>query len=218
MIQLLFAVVFAEMTLILLLLFKTPLRRAVILGLDRTKRSHGPVVVKTVAGTVALVLGSSLYSVRRIYRRRALEGDANPTDQILMTTHLLEATLMGAILSLGLMIDRLHHYIRELRFRRRGMEDITKQNRALQDEKEKVIRGMEEEVSELRTKLKYLQSDLSTKTEKASVAEASVVALRKQSEGLLLEYDRLLEENQKFQKQVRVLDQRLSRSGSKKVM
>ncbi|CAM8887600.1 hypothetical protein QQ045_026055 [Rhodiola kirilowii] len=218
MIQLLFTVIFAEMMLIVLLLFKTPLRRAVILALDRTKRSHGPIVVKTVAGTVLVVLGSSLYSMRKIYRRRVLDGDVNPTDQVLMTTHLLEATLMGAILSLGLMIDRLHHYIRELRFRRRSMEDITRQHRNLQEEKEKVVKGMEEELSSLQIKLKHLQSDLSEKTEKASVAEASVVALRKQSEGMLLEYDRLLEENQKFQKQLRLLDQRLSRSGSKKSM
>lgn len=98
------------------------------------------------------------------------------------------------------------------------MEEITKQNRTLQDEKEKVMKTMEEELSSLQTKLKHLESDLSIKTERANIAEASVLALRKQSEGLLLEYDRLLEENQKFQKQLRLLDQRLSRSSSKKSM
>jgi B-cell receptor-associated protein 31 len=93
--QLLFAVIFSEMGLILVMLFKTPLRKLVIVGLDRVKRGRGPVMVKTVAGTVLLVLMSSVYSMTKIRRRRIDEGAVNPTDQVLMAKHLLEATLMG---------------------------------------------------------------------------------------------------------------------------
>ncbi|CBI28815.3 unnamed protein product, partial [Vitis vinifera] len=39
-----------------------------------------------------------------------------------MARHLLEASLMGFLLFLALMIDRLHHYIRELRLLRKAME------------------------------------------------------------------------------------------------
>jgi len=81
---------------IALLLFKTPLRKLMIMGLDRLKRGRGPLMVKTVAGTVLVVLLSSVYSMVKIQQREIEDGGAiNPTDQVLMAKHLLEATLMG---------------------------------------------------------------------------------------------------------------------------
>lgn len=93
--QLLFAVVFSEMILIMVTLFKSPLRKLVIVGLDQLKRGRGPVMVKTVAGTVFVVFMSSAYSMTKIQKRRIDEGALNPTDQVLMAKHILEATLMG---------------------------------------------------------------------------------------------------------------------------
>ena len=95
MIQLLYSVILAEMALILALLFKTPLRKLVIMALDRVKRGRGPVMVKTVSGTVFVVLCSSLYSMVTIQNRSIEAGAPNPTDQVLESTHLLEASLMG---------------------------------------------------------------------------------------------------------------------------
>lgn len=217
--QLLFAVIFSEMGLILVMLFKTPLRKLVIVGLDRVKRGRGPVMVKTVAGTVLVVLMSSVYSMAKIRRRRIDDGAVNPTDQVLMAKHLLEATLMGSSLFLALMMDRLHHYIRELRIRRKSMEAFKNQNRGPEDGKSgglEEIKALEEETATLRTKLKQLESELETRTKEVNGAEANAVALRKQSEGFLLEYDRLLEENQNLRNQLQSLDRRLSHSGSKK--
>lgn len=217
--QLLFAAISAEALLILLLLFKTPLRKLAILGLDRVKRGHGPVVVKTVAGTACVVLGSGVYSMVKIRRRGIEDGAANPTDQVLMAKHLLECTLMGATLFLALMIDRLHHYIRELRSRRKSVEVVKKQTRAFEDGKNgnsEELKNLEEETGALRGKVKQLESDIEMRTKDMHVAEANSVALRKQSEGFLLEYDRLLEENQNLRSQLQLLDRRLSRSGSKK--
>ncbi|XP_021294169.1 uncharacterized protein LOC110424027 [Herrania umbratica] len=219
MIQLLFLVVFSEMAVIVVLSFKTPLRKLVIMVLDRVKRGRGPVMVKTVAGTVSVVMMSSVYSMMKIQKRWIDDGAANPTDQVLMAKHLLEATLMGASLFLALMIDRVHHYIRELRLRRKNMEAVKKQGRGFEDVKpggSNEVKALEEEVTALRAKFKQLESDLETKTKEMSAAEANAVALRKQSEGFLLEYDRLLEENQNLRNQLQSLDQRLSRSGSKK--
>uniref|UniRef100_F6H7H5 Endoplasmic reticulum transmembrane protein n=1 Tax=Vitis vinifera TaxID=29760 RepID=F6H7H5_VITVI len=165
MIQLLFTVIFAEMAMIMVLLFKTPLRKLVIMGLDRVKRGR------------------------------------------------------GFTLFLALMIDRLHHYIRELRLRRKSMEAIKKQNRGFEDGKtggSAEIKAMEEEMAALGAKLKQLESEIETKTKEAKAAETNAVALRKQSEGFLLEYDRLLEENQNLRNQLQSLDRRLSHSGSKK--
>ncbi|KAK2644530.1 hypothetical protein Ddye_019725 [Dipteronia dyeriana] len=218
--QVLFVVILSEMVLIMVLLFKTPLRKLVIMGIDRVKRGRGPVVVKTVAGTMSVVLGSSVYSVLHIQKRWIDDGLVNPTDQVLMAKHLLEATLMGASLFLALMIDRLHHYIRELRILRKSMEAVKKQTRSLEDGKaagtSEEIKVLEEEVTTLLEKSKKLEKEIETKKKEVNVAEVSAVALRKQSEGFLLEYDRLLEENQNLRSSLQSLDWRASRSKSKK--
>lgn len=99
------------------------------------------------------------------------------------------------------------------------MEAAKKQGRGFEDVKpggSNEVKALEEEVTALREKFKQLESDLETKTKEMNAAEANAVALRKQSEGFLLEYDRLLEENQNLRNQLQSLDQRLSRSGSKK--
>lgn len=119
------------------------------------------------------------------------------------------------------MIDRLHHYIRELRIRRKGMEAVKKQTRGSEDGKftfSEEMKAVEEERARLRAELRRLESELQSKTKDADVAEANVSALRKQSEGFLLEYDRLLEENQNLRSQLQSLDRKLSHSGSKKNM
>ncbi|KAG8635183.1 uncharacterized protein LOC110603363 [Manihot esculenta] len=214
MIQLLFTLIFSEMALIMVLVFKNPLRKFVLMGLDRVKRGHGPIVVKTVAGTVFVVLMSSVYSMTKIQKRLIDEGAVNPTDQVLMAGHLLEATLMGSSLFLALMIDRLHHYIRELRMRRKNMEAIKKQNRVLEDGKVEESKTLEKDMTTLQAKLEQLESELEVKTKEANASEANAEALRKQSEGFLLEYDRLLEENQNLRNQLQSLDLRLSHSGT----
>ncbi|PPR99124.1 hypothetical protein GOBAR_AA21535 [Gossypium barbadense] len=217
MFQLLFLVIFSEMAVIMVLSFKTPLRKLTLMVLDRVKRGRGPLMVKTVAATIAVVMISSVYSMMMIQKRWIDDGSANPTEQILMVKHLLEATLMGGVLFLALMIDRLHHYIRELRIRRKSMEAIKKQGpvdgKSGGSDKVKALEG---EVTTLQAKLKQLESDLETKTKEMDAAEANAVALRKQSEGFLLEYDRLLEENQNLRNQLESLEQSPSRSGNKK--
>ncbi|KAJ6725194.1 hypothetical protein OIU85_023049 [Salix viminalis] len=205
------------MAMILLFVFKTPSRKLLIMSLDRVKRGRGPVMVKTVAGTVFVVLMSSVYSMVKIHKRGFHDGGVvNPSDQVLMAKHLLEATLMGSVLFLGLMIDRLHHYIRELRMRRKTMEDVKKQNRSFEDGKVEETKALEAEASTLREKLKQLESELEVKTKEVNTSEANAVALSKQSEGFLLEYDRLLEENQNLRSQLQSLDLNFSRSISKK--
>ena len=101
MIQLLFTVLAAEAAVAATLLFKTPLRKLAVLALDRLKRGRGPVMVRTVAATVLVVLASSLHSMAQI--RGHAEGELDgagvvgltPTDQVLLARHLLEASLMG---------------------------------------------------------------------------------------------------------------------------
>ncbi|KAI3496918.1 hypothetical protein L1887_39296 [Cichorium endivia] len=101
----------AEMGVIMILLFRTPIRKVVMLVLDRLKESRSR-VMSTVATTLFLILLSCLYSIVRIQKRSIETGAVNPTDQVLLANHVLDASLMGFCLFLGLMIDRLHYYIK----------------------------------------------------------------------------------------------------------
>ncbi|XP_058218453.1 uncharacterized protein LOC131329375 [Rhododendron vialii] len=129
MIQILYPLVFLEMGLILALVFGTPVRRLLIMGLDRAKQGRSPLVAKTVAGTLFVVFISSLYSVMEIQKRSMETGSLNPTDQVLQAYNLLEASLMGFSLFLGLIIDRLHYYIKELKLLKNSMEEITQEHK-----------------------------------------------------------------------------------------
>ncbi|KAJ7948141.1 B-cell receptor-associated 31-like [Quillaja saponaria] len=210
MIQLLYKVIFVEMVLILSLLFKTPLRKLVIFSLDRVKQGRGPVVVKTVAGTIFVVLSSSVYSIVDIQQRSEEGGLLNPTDQVLMAQHMLEASLMGFMLFLSLMLDRLHHYIRELHLLRKTMEAAKKQSRSFEDGKNgnaEELKALTEEIATSKAKIKKLESEHEAKADKAIAAEAKVEALKKQSDRFLMEYDRLLEDNQSLRNQLASIDQ-----------
>ncbi|CAL0303959.1 unnamed protein product [Lupinus luteus] len=210
MLQLLYFAIFGEMLLILTLLFRTPLRKLVIVSLDNLKRGRGPVVVTTVGATLMVVLSSSLYSIAMIRQRVVEAGVLNPTDQVLISKHMLEASLMGFMLFLALMIDRLHNYIRELGLLRKTMEAVKKQSRSFEDgkngnsEEHKALTG---EIATLKAKVKELESACEVKGSKAMALEIEVEALRKQSEGFLMEHDRLVADNQNLHTQLEAIDQ-----------
>ncbi|XP_057441150.1 uncharacterized protein LOC130733094 [Lotus japonicus] len=127
MIQLLFPLLAIEFAFILLLSFANPLRKLVVKGLDILKQGRGPVVINTVAATMFLVLGSTIYSIIQINKRTKDAGMINPTEEVLMAHHLLEASLMGFSLFLGLVMDRQHYYIREITLLRKSLEIAKKQ-------------------------------------------------------------------------------------------
>ncbi|CAN6338099.1 unnamed protein product [Urochloa humidicola] len=78
MIQLLFALLAAEAALALSLLFRTPARRLALLAIDRAKRGRGPVMARTVAATMLLVLASAGYSIAKIRRHAGSSGSSRP--------------------------------------------------------------------------------------------------------------------------------------------
>lgn len=218
MIHLLYTVIFVEAATIMLLLFKSPLRKLVVAVLDKIKRGRGPIVVKTVSATISVVFMSTIYSALKIQRRAIGEDGAadtlSPTDQVLFSKYLLDASLMGFILFLALMVDRLHHYIRELRLRRKTMEAVKKNDMKYAGPED--MKAREQQVDTFKAMIRQLESDLESKVKEASTSEATVEALRKQSEGLLLEYDRLLAENQELRNQLQTLDHKISLSSGKK--
>ncbi|XP_047338130.1 B-cell receptor-associated protein 31-like [Impatiens glandulifera] len=217
MIQLYYTAIFAEMAVILLLLFKTPLRKLVIMSIDRLKRGTGPLVVKTVAGVVLLMMAITVYTITDINSRQ-LEI-LNPTDQIILGRAMLEASLMGFMLFLLLMVDRLHHYIRELRLLRKAMEAVRKQNHAAEDGKgpnSEEHKALGEQLLTLKANIKQMESKTQEKEKEVKAAEADKAALKSQSEGLLMEYDRLLKENQSLRDDLQSLDKTVSHSQVKK--
>ncbi|KAF6173271.1 hypothetical protein GIB67_026966 [Kingdonia uniflora] len=169
MIQLLFTLIFTEMLLIMIFSFKTPLRKLAILGLDRVKQGRGPVMIKTVAGTIFVVMLSSFYSMMDIQNRTVESGVVNPTDQVLMGNHLLEASLMGFSLFLALMIDRLHHYIRELRLLRKSMEAVRKDRISEEGQNPEDIKALEKESARIKAKIEKLKAQNEIKVKKAKV-------------------------------------------------
>ncbi|XP_044501682.1 B-cell receptor-associated protein 31-like [Mangifera indica] len=212
MIQLLFLVLFAEAALAFLLLVKIgPLRELVIKSLDQLKMGKGPATVKTIAGTMSVILLSSLTSIVKIQNKGAKLGTMSPMDQVLWRTHLLEASLIGFTLFLGFIIDRLHHYLTKLiqikgsvGSSKEELERLQKEKMKLKEKEEKASKEMKRLQDELQTlseELKKLKLECEEKDKKIETAEAHVISLQKQSEDLLLEYDRLLEDNQNLQNQ-----------------
>ncbi|CAJ2633947.1 uncharacterized protein LOC123920908 [Trifolium pratense] len=126
MLQLLFALLSVELTVILTLSFANPIRKLMVKVLDLLKRGRGPLITKTVATTVFVVFGSTIYTILKIYKRSMDAGMVNPTEEVLMEHHLLEASLMGFSLFFGLMIDRQHYYIKEITSLRKNMEKAKK--------------------------------------------------------------------------------------------
>ncbi|XP_057437088.1 uncharacterized protein LOC130729371 [Lotus japonicus] len=210
MIQLLFLVLFVEGFVAFFLLVKIgPLRDLVMKSLDQLKMGKGPATVKTIAGTMSVILLSSLMSIVKIQNKGAKLGTMSPMDQVLWRTHLLEASLMGFTLFLGFLIDRMHHYLEKLVTLRSNagaskeeLDNLKKETSLLKEKEEKASKEMtklKEELTILSESLKKAKLESEEKNKKVETAEAHVASLQKQAADLLLEYDRLLEENQNLQ-------------------
>ncbi|KAK7256089.1 hypothetical protein RIF29_29523 [Crotalaria pallida] len=205
MIQLLFLVLFAEGVMAFLMLVKIgPLRDLVIKSLDQLKMGKGPATVKTIAGTMFVILLSNLMSIVKIQNKGAKLGTMSPMDQVLWRTHLLEASLIGFTLFLGFLIDRVHHYLQKLINLRSNagaskeeLENLKKETVGLKEKEEKSSK----EIKQLSESLKKMKLESEEKDKRIETAEAHVASLQKQAADLLLEYDRLLEDNQNLQAQ-----------------
>ncbi|XP_058736891.1 uncharacterized protein LOC131635213 [Vicia villosa] len=212
MIQLLFLVIFAEGVMAFLMLVKIgPLRDLVMKSLDLFKTGKVPATVKTIAGTMFVILLSSLMSIVKIQNKGAKLGTMSPMDQVLWRTHLLEASLLGFTLFLGFLIDRMHHYLQKLINLRNNMgaskeevENLKKETVELKEKEEKAskeLKQLKKELSTLSEGMKKVKMESEEKDKKVETAEAHVASLQKQAADLLLEYDRLLEDNQNLQAQ-----------------
>ncbi|KAM0071237.1 putative B-cell receptor-associated protein [Helianthus debilis subsp. tardiflorus] len=211
MIQLLFFLVFVEAFVAFLLMVKIgPLRELVMNGLDQVKMRKGTVL--TIAGTMSVILFSNWVSIVKIQNKGAKLGTMSPMDQVLWRTHLLEASLMGFSLYLGFLIDRMHHHLQKLiNLRKNGgskkeVEKLEAEKLQLKENEDKAkeeVKQLQKEISGLTETINKLKLESKEKDKKIETAEAHVASLQKQSADLLLEYDRLLEDNQTLQAQTK---------------
>lgn len=200
MIQLLFLVVFVEGAVALLLMIELgPLRKLTMNALDQVKTGKGPAMVKTLACTMAVIMASSITSILKIQNRATKIGTMTPMDQILLKTHLLEAALMGGFRA---NMDSLKRQAKSFQ------EEYMQSKEQRVDKSSEDVKLLKNEISELKQKLQKLTLESEAKDKMARDAEATAKSSQKQAEDLLLEYDRLLEDNQNLQTQLAIYDQR----------
>ncbi|KAK1418032.1 hypothetical protein QVD17_27169 [Tagetes erecta] len=125
---LLFIILAIEIGVIIIMLFHSPLRNLIIMGLDRLKQGRGLVTSRTVVATLFTLFVFNLYGIFKTQKRAMEVGTTNPTDQVLLANRILEASLMGFCLFLGLMIDRIHYYVKELWLLRKSLKAVRDSN------------------------------------------------------------------------------------------
>jgi B-cell receptor-associated protein 31 len=102
---------------------------------------------------------------------------------------------------------------------KKNMEAVTKQSRVLEEAKlggAEETQGYQKKIDSLNEEMQLLKQQSVSKTEKLKTAERNTLALQKQSEGLLTEYERLIAENEELREKLQTLELRLSNSDSKK--
>ncbi|KAK9146019.1 hypothetical protein Sjap_005922 [Stephania japonica] len=113
--------------------------------------------------------------------------------------------LTGFSLFLGYVIDRLHHYLCKLKELKDTVEVSEKDVQRLQKELEEKEEGLSKEMNSQKDKILSLKENMeklekeSEKDNRMEEAETLVASLQKQLVDLLLEYDRLVEDNQALQ-------------------
>ncbi|KAJ0972610.1 hypothetical protein J5N97_020569 [Dioscorea zingiberensis] len=212
MIQLLFLVLLAEGVVALLLVVKIGMPTELAMtALDQLRMGKGPATIKTLACTMSAIWLSSIISILKMRSKSMKLGTVSPVDQVLWRTHLLEASLIGYTLFLALVINRLHHYLRKIAHLQKTINTYKDEVENLkmqyhfcktnEEEASKKITNVVEEIHNLTEKLQNLKSEYEEMENRALSAESHVLALQRQSETLLLEYDRLLADNQILQSQ-----------------
>ncbi|GKC76153.1 putative B-cell receptor-associated protein 29/31 [Tanacetum coccineum] len=142
-----------------------------------------------------------------------LTSDAIETLALLAIVQLVYFDLAGFSLYLGFLIDRMHHHLHKLiNLRKNGgsskkvVENLEAEKLQLKEKEDKAneeVKRLQKEISTLSESLKKLKFESKEKDKKIETAEAHVASLQKQSADLLLEYDRLLEDNQNLQAQTK---------------
>ncbi|MCO5571915.1 hypothetical protein L7F22_025666 [Adiantum nelumboides] len=211
-----------------------PLRTLAMKLVSVVKVGVAAIMVKILAGATVINLASTINGIHKILRRMSKMASPTSADHFILRTYLLDSFLMGTSLLLLLVINRLHNQVNQIDLLKLNVETLKKQSQAVQSKymrlkaegsaplekehakaKEEIV-SLKDLVAALRTKMENLQLESLEKDKVVKAAEANARALQKQSQGFLLEYDRLLEDNESLRSQLVSIDRKQSHSTSKK--
>eukprot|EP00271_Cylindrocystis_brebissonii_P012026 TRINITY_DN30076_c0_g1_i1.p1 TRINITY_DN30076_c0_g1~~TRINITY_DN30076_c0_g1_i1.p1 ORF type:complete len:243 (-),score=77.84 TRINITY_DN30076_c0_g1_i1:511-1239(-) len=223
--------------LLLVIPFK-PTRKLGMAAFSVIISSYVIVVVKTLSGCLVVLLASSLFNVYVIQQRVGTSkanvgsGPGALLEQVQLLENAMEAALIGFCLVVGGLLERLHAAMQRSASLEVSVEMVKKQAKGTELEYMRLTKeragelgeglvGEHEErlkatITELRAGLEAAQAETEAKVKAAKAAEASVAAMKKQSEGLHLEMQRLMEDNESLHGQLAQADQNYSRSSDKK--
>ncbi|CAK9872541.1 unnamed protein product [Sphagnum jensenii] len=199
------------------------------------KGKTGSTLAKAVSAAFVVLFASNISNVFRVQKRIAKIG-ASQADQSIIRSQLLEITLIGYCLLLGLMTTSLDSFLKQVDALTRNINVLKKQAKGAQEEYLRLqseqqnskkskdeelaaameIKSLKDVVSDLRNKLERLQLDANSKEKEVKVLKVSMRALEKQTEGFRLEYNRLMDDNESLRNQLAVFDRKHSTLESKK--
>jgi B-cell receptor-associated protein 31 len=199
------------------------------------KSKTGSTLAKAVSAAFVVLFASNISNVFRVQKRIAKIG-ASQADQSIIRSQLLEITLIGYCLLLGLMMTSLDSFLKQVDALTRNINVLKKQAKGAQEEYLRLqseqqnskkskdeelaaameIKSLKDVVSDLRNKLERLQLDANSKEKEVKVLKVSMRALEKQTEGFRLEYIRLMDDNESLRNQLTVFDRKHSTLESKK--
>jgi B-cell receptor-associated protein 31 len=197
------------------------------LGLLKSKT--GSTLAKAVSAAFVVLFASNISNVFRVQKRIAKMG-ASQADKSIIRSQLLEIALIGYCLLLGLMMTSLDSFLKHMGALTRNIDVLKKQAKGAQEEYLRLqseqqnskksrdeelaaameIKSLKDVVSDLRNKLERLQLDANSKEKEVKVLKVSMRALEKQLEGFLLEYNRLMDDNESLRNQLAVFDRKHS--------
>ncbi|KAH7428696.1 hypothetical protein KP509_09G012500 [Ceratopteris richardii] len=188
---------------------------------------------KGFAGSLSFAVALNLFRIYIAWNRVTHAGPpVVPPEHLTLRVQFLEAGLIGLSFYLYMVICKLHAQITTISVLQKELQTLKRQERAknleitflpnngklLWKEEEssyvQKIQELECTIENLKITVKDLQMESILKTEEIKAAESNTKALQRQSEGFLLEYDRLLEENQVLHKHLSLFDRKLHRSDS----
>ncbi|XP_052208247.1 uncharacterized protein LOC127812029 [Diospyros lotus] len=197
--------VIGEMLLLLCILYRTPLREPLMVVLDC------PVVISTLGGILLALLLSTIYTIGKLHLR-STDSDGSVIlmeDQVLMANKVLEASLIGFLLFVLLMIGKLHLLLREHSSLKRIIIAEEKQLKERKDYNAGKLKDLKKDVAILKRLIKKLECECERKANQAKAAKANEIAVQKQYEEFQLEYDSLLEYNEIIRNQLQSINQNL---------
>eukprot|EP00475_Leptophrys_vorax_P013877 TRINITY_DN20224_c0_g1_i2.p2 TRINITY_DN20224_c0_g1~~TRINITY_DN20224_c0_g1_i2.p2 ORF type:complete len:246 (-),score=17.89 TRINITY_DN20224_c0_g1_i2:293-1030(-) len=226
---------------LLLIIPVRPIRRIPIFLLSSFKSAALRIVAATVGVLLLVLLAVGLVHLWQLQSRLndptvAFASAAGNIPfheaKLEMLTAVVQTLLLAFSLMLGLLLPQLAESLRQNELGELSLATLKKQAKGLQDEYMRLanertgekdleeeavmrIRKLKETIGRMEKEAADTQSEIDKWQGRTRAAETNVAAIRKQTEGLQLEYDRLLDENESLRAQLAVFDRKFASANKK---